>query len=32
MTYLEIEAEWILACEEAKVRIEQLYQLTEEST
>ena len=30
MTYAEICAEWILACEEAKVRIEQLYQLAEE--
>jgi hypothetical protein len=30
MTYLEIEAEWIVALEEAKVRIEQLYQLAED--
>jgi hypothetical protein len=32
MDYLLIEAEWIVACAEAQVRIEQLYQLTEDPT
>jgi hypothetical protein len=30
VTYVEIEAEWILACAEARIRIEQLYQIAEE--
>jgi hypothetical protein len=27
VTYAEIEAEWVVICEEAKIRIEQLYGL-----
>ena len=27
MTYAEIEAEWVIACEEAKIRLEQLHGL-----